>query len=114
MLHTDTRETTECGEHEAAAATTTAPAVPAAPAAGHELFFQRCLWCGIPAYRRSFCRACGSTAFRRERCAGAGAVVRRTGHAAHHSSSRWTKASTCSARSRGRRRSWSGSGSAPG
>jgi hypothetical protein len=61
MLHTDTRETTECGEHEAAAATTTAPAVPAAPAAGHELFFQRCLWCGIPAYRRSFCRACQVT-----------------------------------------------------
>jgi uncharacterized OB-fold protein len=84
MLHTDTRETTECGEREAAAATTTAPAVPAAPAAGHELFFQRCLWCGTPAYRRSFCRACGSTAFRRECSAGAGAVVRRTGHAPHH------------------------------
>jgi uncharacterized OB-fold protein len=71
MLHTDTREATECGEREAAAAT-------------NELFFQRCHWCGTPAYRRSFCRACGSTAFRRERSAGAGAVVRRTGHAPHH------------------------------
>jgi uncharacterized OB-fold protein len=44
-----------------------------------ELFFQRCLWCGTPAYRRSYCRACGSMAFGRERSAGAGVVVRRNG-----------------------------------
>ncbi|MDX3799781.1 Zn-ribbon domain-containing OB-fold protein [Streptomyces sp. AK04-3B] len=82
MLHTDIRGTDECGEREAAAATT--PAGPAAPPVGHELFFQQCLWCGTPAYRRSFCRACGSTAFRRERSAGAGAVVRRNGQTHHN------------------------------
>jgi uncharacterized OB-fold protein len=59
MLHTDTREHTEV----------------------RELFFQRCLWCGTAAYRRSFCRACGSTAFTQERSEGAGVVVRRNGHA---------------------------------
>ncbi|MDX3114232.1 hypothetical protein [Streptomyces scabiei] len=90
MLQTGTREHTECEERAAAAATTTAPdtttapALPAAPAVCHELFFQRCLWCATPAYRRSFCRACGSTAFRRERSAGAGTVVRRTGQTPQH------------------------------
>ncbi|MFF3849825.1 zinc ribbon domain-containing protein [Streptomyces sp. NPDC002328] len=48
-------------------------------ASREELVFQRCLWCGTPAYRRSFCRACGSTAFQRERSAGAGGLVRRVG-----------------------------------
>ncbi|MEU9173858.1 zinc ribbon domain-containing protein [Streptomyces sp. NPDC048420] len=50
-----------------------------APTSSGELLFQRCLWCGTPAYRRSFCRACGSTAFRRERSSGAGVLVRRVG-----------------------------------
>lgn len=49
-------------------------------ASREELVFQRCLWCGTPAYRRSFCRACGSTAFQREHSAGAGGLVRRVGH----------------------------------
>ncbi|MFG2129603.1 Zn-ribbon domain-containing OB-fold protein [Streptomyces sp. NPDC048751] len=62
MLPTDTREPTEA-------------------AGRRELFFQRCRWCGTPAYRRSFCRACGSLAFDRERSAGVGVVVRRNGHA---------------------------------
>ncbi|MEU6917606.1 Zn-ribbon domain-containing OB-fold protein [Streptomyces olindensis] len=48
------------------------------------LFFQRCLWCGTPAYRRSFCRVCGAMAFHRERSAGTGVVVRRNGHAQHN------------------------------
>lgn len=63
MPQTDTREPSESDT----------------PAFGGELLFQRCLWCGTPAYRRSFCRACGSTAFRRERSAGAGVLVRRIG-----------------------------------
>jgi uncharacterized protein len=85
MLQTDTREHTEFREdHEAAVADMTAPATPAGPAVCGELFFQRCLWCGTPAYRRSFCRACGSMAFKRERSAGAGVVVRRNGHAPHN------------------------------
>ncbi|MFC9132689.1 hypothetical protein ACFT4A_38435 [Streptomyces sp. NPDC057099] len=58
MLQTETREDTELGKG---------------------LFFQRCLWCGTPAYRRSYFRACGAVAFGRERSAGAGAVVRRNG-----------------------------------
>ncbi|GGS90849.1 hypothetical protein [Streptomyces violaceus] len=58
MLQTETREDTELRE---------------------SLFFQRCLWCGTPAYRRSYCRACGAVAFGRERSAGAGVVVRRNG-----------------------------------
>ncbi|WP_367325034.1 Zn-ribbon domain-containing OB-fold protein [Streptomyces sp. HUAS ZL42] len=66
MLQTDTREHTEFREDQAG-----------------DLFFQRCRWCGTPAYRRSFCRACGSTAFERERSAGVGVVVRRNGHAPH-------------------------------
>lgn len=49
-----------------------------------ELLFQRCLWCGTPAYRRSYCRACGSMAFTRERSEGSGVLVRRNGHALHH------------------------------
>ncbi|MGW0843502.1 zinc ribbon domain-containing protein [Streptomyces sp. NPDC002787] len=88
MLQTDIREDTEFGRaHEAAAAATTVPAAPAppeAPAEHGELFFQRCLWCGTPAYRRSFCRACGSVAFRRERSAGDGVVVRRHGQVPQH------------------------------
>lgn len=79
MLHTDTREHTGFVEdHEAATAATDAPAV------CRELLFQRCLWCGTAAYRRSFCRACGSMAFKRERSEGSGVVVRRNGHAPHH------------------------------
>ncbi|MGI5430681.1 Zn-ribbon domain-containing OB-fold protein [Streptomyces sp. CA-179760] len=58
MLQTETREDTELGRR---------------------LLFQRCLWCGTPAYRRSYCRACGAVAFRRESSAGAGVVVRRNG-----------------------------------
>ncbi|MBA2950787.1 zinc ribbon domain-containing protein [Streptomyces himalayensis] len=85
MLQTDSCEHTEFREdHDAATAATTAPADPTAPAVCGELLFQRCLWCGTPAYRRSFCRACGSTAFKRERSTGAGVLVRRNGHAPHH------------------------------
>lgn len=85
MLHTDTREHTEFREdHDAATVTTTAPAIPTAPAVCGELLFQRCLWCGTPAYRRSFCRACGSTGFKRERSTGTGVVVRRNGPAPHN------------------------------
>jgi hypothetical protein len=85
MLQTDTREHAEFREdHEADTVATPAPAVPTAPADCGELIFQRCLWCGTPDYRRSFCRACGSTAFKRERSAGVGVVVRRSGHAPHH------------------------------
>ncbi|MER5185194.1 hypothetical protein ABT009_44145 [Streptomyces sp. NPDC002896] len=85
MLQTDTCEPTEFREHhEAATAATTAPATPNAPAVCDELLFQRCLWCGTPAYRRSFCRACGSMSFKRERSTGAGVVVRRNGHAPHN------------------------------
>jgi hypothetical protein len=85
MLRTATREHTELGEDREAAAAHTAPAgVPTAPAVCRELLFQRCLWCGTPAYRRSFCRACGSMAFTRERGAGAGVVVRRNGPAPHN------------------------------
>ncbi|MCT9079860.1 Zn-ribbon domain-containing OB-fold protein [Streptomyces fulvoviolaceus] len=82
MLQTDTREhDTEFGEgHEAAAtaATTDAPAV------RRELLFQRCLWCGTPAYRRSYCRSCGSMTFKRERSEGSGVVVRRNGQTPHN------------------------------
>ncbi|TLS42694.1 hypothetical protein FE633_29945 [Streptomyces montanus] len=85
MLQTDTREHTELREdHDVAAVATTAPAMPTAPVVCGELFFQRCLWCGTPAYRRSFCHACGSRAFERERSAGVGVAVRRIGHAQHH------------------------------
>ncbi|MFF4349477.1 Zn-ribbon domain-containing OB-fold protein [Streptomyces sp. NPDC001530] len=84
MLQTDTREHTEFREdQEAATAASTASAVQSAPAIGSELFFQRCLWCGTAAYRRSFCRVCGSMAFTPERSAGVGVVVRRNGHAPH-------------------------------
>jgi hypothetical protein len=85
MLRTDTHQDTELREdHEAAAVAVTAPATTApatvnAPADRGELFFQRCLWCGTPAYRRSFCRACGSMVFQRQRSAGDGVVVRRHG-----------------------------------
>ncbi|MGW6907698.1 hypothetical protein [Streptomyces sp. NPDC054940] len=85
MLRTDIREPAELREdREAAAAATippatTAPVTPNTPADCRELLFQRCLWCGTPAYRRSFCRACGSTAFKRERSTGAGVLVRRIG-----------------------------------
>jgi uncharacterized protein len=83
MLQTDSpRHTGLRPDHDvaqAAPATATAIADPAAPAAPGELLFQRCLWCGTAAYRRPFCRACGSTVFKRERSAGAGALVRRVG-----------------------------------
>lgn len=87
MLRTDTRETAVSGEdREAAAAAktppaTTAPTTPNTPADCSALLFQRCRWCGTPAYRRSFCRACGATAFERERSKGAGVLVRRIGQA---------------------------------
>jgi hypothetical protein len=87
MLQTDPREPTELADdHENAAvtATTTAAVAPDAPAVCRVLLFQRCLWCGTPAYRRSFCRACGSTAFKRERSEGSGVVVRRYGHVPHN------------------------------
>ena len=81
MLQTDSREHTEVREdHDAATADTAGTAVPSEPAAGGELYFQRCLWCGTAAYRRFLCRACGSTAFTRERSEGSGVVVRRNGH----------------------------------
>ncbi|GAA3828567.1 zinc ribbon domain-containing protein [Streptomyces phyllanthi] len=84
MLQTDRSEPIEFREdHDAVTATTTVAAHPAAPAGGGELLFQRCLWCGTPDYRRSFCRACGATAFQRERSAGAGVLVRRSGQAPH-------------------------------
>ncbi|MET7737473.1 zinc ribbon domain-containing protein [Streptomyces sp. NPDC005402] len=82
MLQTASREPDEfrTGDDVGAVATTaTATADPSAPEARGELLFQSCLWCGTPAYRRSFCRACGSTAFRRERSTGAGVLVRRIG-----------------------------------
>ncbi|WP_155056009.1 zinc ribbon domain-containing protein [Streptomyces blattellae] len=85
MLQTEIPEDTELGETpDAAAADVTATCSPAAPAGRRELFFQRCRWCGTPAYRRSFCRACGAMAFSRERSAGAGVVLRRNGHAHHN------------------------------
>ncbi|MFI7502367.1 hypothetical protein ACIBVL_28570 [Streptomyces sp. NPDC049687] len=85
MLQTETREHTEPRETpDAAAADATPTGPPAAPAGCRELFFQRCVWCGTPAYRRSFCRACGSMTFSRERSAGVGVVVRRNGHAHHN------------------------------
>ncbi|MEU9313930.1 zinc ribbon domain-containing protein [Streptomyces sp. NPDC048256] len=81
MLQTDTREHTETADdHEAPTVATDAAAPPDEAVARRELFFQRCLWCGTAAYRRSFCRACGSTAFTRERSEGSGVVVRRNGH----------------------------------
>ncbi|MGW1714632.1 Zn-ribbon domain-containing OB-fold protein [Streptomyces sp. NPDC002156] len=80
MLQTDTREHTEAGEDR----DTAAAAAPDTPAAGRELLFQRCLWCGTPAYRRPYCRSCGSMAFKRERSEGSGVVVRRNGHAPHN------------------------------
>ncbi len=84
MLQTATHEHTELGEdREAAAADTTPTGMPTVPAVCRALFFQRCLWCGTPDYRRSFCRACGSMAFKRERSAGEGVIVRRNGHAQH-------------------------------
>jgi uncharacterized OB-fold protein len=85
MLQTHTLEHIGPGEtREAAATAGTAPVTPNTPADRGELFFQRCLWCGTPAYRRSFCRACGSMALRRERSAGDGVVVRRHGHVPHN------------------------------
>jgi hypothetical protein len=85
MLQTDTREHTEFGaDRQAAVAGPPPTGMPTVPAVCRELFFQRCLWCGTPAYRRSFCRACGSMAFNRERSAGVGVVVRRNGHAQHN------------------------------
>jgi hypothetical protein len=78
----NTKEHTEFRQgQEAVDATTSTPAMPTDSVACSELFFQRCLWCGTPAYRRSFCPACGSTTFERERSAGAGVLVRRRGPA---------------------------------
>lgn len=80
MLQTETGAPADVlEEHETAAADMTTPGTSDAPANRGELLFQRCLWCGTPAYRRSFCRACGSTAFERERSQGSGVLVRRIG-----------------------------------
>jgi uncharacterized OB-fold protein len=85
MFQTETREHPELGEdREAAAAVATPTGMRTEPAACRELFFQRCLWCGTPAYRRSFCRACGSMDLGRERSTGMGVVVRRYGFAQHN------------------------------
>lgn len=82
MLQTQTGEHAEgADDSEAAAVDTTLPGLPTELGTGRELFFQRCLWCGTPDYRRSFCRVCGAMAFSRERSAGVGVVVRRSGHA---------------------------------
>ncbi|MFJ8487703.1 zinc ribbon domain-containing protein [Streptomyces sp. NPDC094038] len=85
MLQTQTRAHTErVDDPERAAVEATPAGMPAAPATGRELFFQRCRWCGTPDYRRPFCRACGSVAFAPERSAGVGVVVRRNGNAQHN------------------------------
>lgn len=82
MLQTETREHAEFSDgHEAATTATATAAMVKTPTVCRELFFQRCLWCGTAAYRRSFCRTCGATAFTRERSEGFGVVVRRNGHA---------------------------------
>lgn len=85
MPRTDTRDHIEPGEeHEAVpAATITLDPPTTTSAADGELTFQRCLWCGTAAYRRSSCRACGSMAFRREPSTGCGVVVRRNGPVPH-------------------------------
>ncbi|MFJ5730791.1 PhlB family protein [Streptomyces paradoxus] len=80
MLRTESREHNKLREDtEAAALDMMSTAEPPPPAVCRDLFFQRCLWCGTPAYRRSFCRACGATTFKRERSCGAGVLVRRIG-----------------------------------
>jgi uncharacterized OB-fold protein len=80
MLQTETHEHAELAEDSEASVVGAAPAgTPTPSAVSRELFFQRCLWCGTPAYRRSFCRACGATAFKPERSTGAGVLVRRIG-----------------------------------
>ncbi|MDX3311581.1 Zn-ribbon domain-containing OB-fold protein [Streptomyces sp. NPDC054884] len=89
MLQTQTRAHDEPADGPEAVAVEATPAdmppdMPEAPAAGRELLFQRCRWCGTPGYRRFFCRACGSVAFVLERSAGLGVVVRRNGHAQHN------------------------------
>lgn len=85
MLQTQTREHADLADDcESAAVEATPAGMPTAPATCRELFFQRCLWCGTPDYRRPLCRACGSVAFAPERSAGAGVVVRRNGHAQHN------------------------------
>lgn len=62
---------------EAAPSAVTDRAGPDGPTAGGGLVFQRCLWCGSPAYHRSFCRTCGSADLKSGRSSGAGTVVRR-------------------------------------
>ncbi|MDW8803344.1 zinc ribbon domain-containing protein [Streptomyces scabiei] len=85
MLQTGMREPVGCGEgREAVVAGTGTSVTPKAATESGELFFQRCLWCGTAAYRRSFCRACGSVTFRRERSTGDGIVVRRHGQVPHN------------------------------
>lgn len=80
MLQTESREHNEIREDtEAAAADTTPTVAQPLPVIHRDVFFQRCLWCGTPAYRRSFCRTCGATTFKRERSSGAGVLVRRIG-----------------------------------
>ncbi|WP_460070383.1 PhlB family protein [Streptomyces sp. YKOK-I1] len=85
MFQTHIREHIHRVDDSEAVAVEAAPVgMPTAPATCRELFFQRCLWCGTPDYRRRFCRACGSVAFALERSAGVGVVVRRNGHAQHN------------------------------
>lgn len=80
MLQTESHEQAELAEDSEASVFYPTPAgTPTPSAVSGELFFQRCLWCGTPAYRRSFCRACGATAFKPERSTGAGVLVRRIG-----------------------------------
>jgi uncharacterized protein len=68
MLQTETRERTEFGEDpEAAVADAKPTGTPSLPAVCRELFFERCLWRGAPAYRCWCCRVCGSRAFSGDR-----------------------------------------------
>lgn len=74
MLQTETHEHAELAEDSEASVVGATPAgTPTPSAVSRGLFFQRCLWCGTPAYRRSFCRACGATALKtgaQHRCRG--------------------------------------------
>lgn len=82
MVRTDVRGHLGClDDHDEGAVATHPFPGASGPEDGGALFYQRCRWCGTPAFRRFSCRACGSAAFRRERSAGGGVVVRRSGQA---------------------------------